>query len=316
MSKIQAEIVEATDLSTKRGEDRQAFLERVLRAVNELSDPDFAGLSVAAKEWANKAADAKNSKAKSLPDFPDQPAAEEPPPARRRATQEEPEQPEEQKQAEIKEKDVREGMCLRVLTSRGKDVSGHVVEIDADKGLLVLKLGNGDEQEFDLDRITKMFTLPDPKKSAPLAPGVGDEVKVKTKRGKEYVGDVLELSKSDIVILTDAGEEEFSLDRVESIEVIKAAQSQAAKPAAASSAKSAAPSGAEDKKNTRVSNEGVSIGSRIKELIAENMDASPEEIAKLLKKDGLDFKENTLKLNYSDMHKTLDILRARKLLKA
>ena len=335
MSKIQAELIKVSDLGTKRGEDRQAFLERVLRAVNDLSDKDFDGLSKGAKEWANTAADAKNSKAKTLPDFPDAEPEEQPEEeksTRRRSSKEDDkEDAKAGTKKEVGEDDIKDGMPLQIITKRGKDVSGHVVEVNTKKGFVAIKLGNGDEEEFDFDRIDKMYTLAAEEKSSrrsakddpdePKEPGKGDKVKLVTKRGKEYTGKIVELTKSEIVIDTGDGEEEFDRDRVESIELVGSGRSAAKdepeeKTTRRGAAKADDKEDAGDKKNTRVSNEGVSIGMRIKELIAENLDASADEIAKLLKKEGLEFKENTLKLNYSDMHKTLDILKSRKLLKA
>ena len=60
----------------------------------------------------------------------------------------------------------------------------------------------------------------------------------------------------------------------------------------------------------------MSVGTRIKEIIADDIEASEADIAKVLKKEGIAFKENTLKLNYVDCHKFLDILKAKKMLKA
>ena len=134
-----------------------------------------------------------------------------------------------------------------------------------------------------------------------------------TKRGKEVTGKIVELDDEVIVLDVDGKDEELSRDRVESIKPVKAAKAET------SSRRGAAKEDAKDEpegKTKRASNaEGVSIGTRIKELIAEDFDASEADIAKILKKEGIDFKDNTLKLNYVDCHKFIVILKAKKRIK-
>ena len=49
--------------------------------------------------------------------------------------------------------------------------------------------------------------------------------------------------------------------------------------------------------------------------MAERLDAKKDDIAAILKKEGLEFKQATLDLTFSDMHKIVGILREKKMLK-
>jgi len=78
MSKIEKELLAATELKAKRGEDRQDLLGRIMKEVAELDDAAWDDLSQEAQDWFNDAADAKNAKAKTIPDFPDAEGDDEP----------------------------------------------------------------------------------------------------------------------------------------------------------------------------------------------------------------------------------------------
>lgn len=316
-SKIEKELVEVTDLSTKRGEDRQAYLKRLVVAVSELSDKDWEGLSKDAQDWYNNAADAQNAK-KALPDFEEE---ETPAPTtrRRKSGDDDETSSDAGKAVEVKAKDVKVDMPLTITTKRGKTETGHVVEVDDD--VVVIKLGNGEEVEFNFDRIETMTTLAASKSSGrksgddeteadPIK--VGAKVTVVTKRGKEYTGEIVEMDDEVLVLDCDGKEEELARDRVESI---KLAGGKAKAEEKTSSRRGAKDEG-EKGESKRSTNNGVSIGTRIKELIADNLDADEAAIAKLLKKEGLEFRENTLNLNYKDCHKFIEILKERKMLKA
>jgi ribosome maturation factor RimP len=304
MSKIQAELCSAANYQPKRGAGRQDTLAAIVEKVAELSDKQWDALSDKAQDWFNDAVDAKNAKKKDLPDFPDAELEPEPEaPARRgRAAP----VAESATPGTVAVTTPKVGMPLKVTTKRGKEISGTVVELDAD--VIVLKLGNGDEEEFDLGRIEKMETLAGQDDEEELADPikVGLVVHLTTKRGKSYTGKIVELDADTVVLDVDGKDEEFNRDRVESI-----------KPAdVAGKAKRSAPAEPETPaKTARATNEGVSIGTRIKELIADDTSATEEQIGKLLKKEGLDYKDGTLKLNYADAHKFIAILREKKLLK-
>lgn len=312
MSKICEELVKATELSTKRGEERQDFLLRLIKAVQGLSDAEWDQLSDEAQGWFNAAVDAKNAKAKDVPDFPDLPKAE--PESnktsrRRGSSSDEKEAP----AAKV-------GAKVEITTKRGKKITGKIVELD--KEVMVIDTGDG-EEEVALDRIesTSVFhgdAEPGDDKADTVDPiKVGAEVTVKTKRGKEFVGKIVELDDEVLVLKTADGEEELSRDRIDTITPAKgsAKANDEAKSSRRSSAKDDDKGGDDGDSKKRASNGGVSVGTRIKEIIADNIDATEADVAKILKKEGLEFRENTLKLNFADCHKFLDVLKAKKLLK-
>ena len=321
MSKIEKELLAATELKAKRGEDRQDLLGRIMKEVAELDDAAWDDLSQEAQDWFNDAADAKNAKAKTIPDFPDaegedEPEQEEKPSTRRSA-------------GKAKKAELEVGVVAKITNKRGKSFTGTVMELDDE--IVVLKMGNGDEEEIDRSRIESFeiaggeAEAPAEKEEGPAEPKVGANVTVVTKRGKEVTGKVVEIDDEIIVLDVDGEDEEFDRSRVETIKVnggkagkAKAAEKEEVKEEKTSSRRAAKDEPAEEepkeKRSTNAS--GVSVGTRIKEIIADDIEASEADIAKVLKKEGIAFKENTLKLNYVDCHKFLDILKAKKMLKA
>lgn len=305
-SKIEKELLDATDLSSVRNESNEDYIARLMKAVSVLSDKEWDKLSKPAQDWYNDAADAKND-GKSIPAFPDLASKKEETTSRRRSSD--------------KEEDLgpKVGDDIKLVTKRGREVNGKVVEID--KEVIVLKTDDG-EEEFQRDRIESTHVFHGTSRESetddgPADPmGVGATVDIKTKRGREATGEIVEITDDLLVLNIDGKEEEFARDRVESI------KPKGGKAASSSSRRSSSDDKGDDKgagkteeKGKRSSNEGVSIGVRIKELIADNLSASEEDIGKLLKKESLEFKDNTLKLNYVDAHKFISILKAKKLLK-
>lgn len=325
MSAIQSAIKEATDIAPKRGEDRQDYLARSLKAIADLDDAGWDALPQEVQDWFNSAADAKNAKAKTLPDFPDlagEEQADEKTTRRRSSSKDEADdKPAKAGPVDIDPAKLKKGMVVKIVTKRGKEVSGHVADIDDE--VVVVKMGNGDEEEVSIDRIDVCQTLEEATKGkgkaddgeAPDPIKVGASVVVTTKRGKEIAGKIVEMDDEVIVLKTDDGEEELDRGRVESIKVAGGAKAEE-KTSTRRSTKG--DDKAEEKgegKAKRSTNEGVSVGTRIKELIAADLEASEADIAAKLKKEGLEFRENTLKLNYADAHKFIEILRKAKLLK-
>lgn len=51
------------------------------------------------------------------------------------------------------------------------------------------------------------------------------------------------------------------------------------------------------------------MGTRIRELIIGDLKMTQDEISKVLKKEGLEFRDNTLALNYTEAHKLIEMLR-------
>lgn len=310
MSKIQAEILAATGLKVVRNEDRQDCIKRLMKGVAALKDAEWEDLSQEAQDWFNTAADAQNAKKKTLPDFPDlkdEDTAEDEPKTTRRGS------------SSAKAAEPKVGVIAKVTTKRGKSATGKIVELDDD--VVVLKMGDGSEEEFDRSRVESIEVAggeaAEAEEADPIK--VGAEVTVVTKRGKEVTGKIVEMDDEVIVLDVDGKDEEFARDRVESIKPVGGRKAKAeAEPEAKSGRRGTAKdedAKADDKPKRSSNDSGVSIGTRIKELIADDLDATEADIAKALKKEGIEFKENTLKLNYTDAHKFVDILVAKKMLK-
>lgn len=333
MSAIQKELTKLLDIDPPKRGDRQEFLVKLIKGVSGLSDQAWDDLSAEAQAWFNAAVDAKNAKAKELPDFPDLEAeAEADPddkPTRRRSKADEDEPSKGGTNVDIDVKDLEEKMPVTVVTTRGKEYTGHVSEIGKD--FFVVKAGDGNETEIDFDRVKTLTTIgkakedekPSGRRSKaddePADPiKVGVEVKLVTKRGKEATGKIVELDDEVIVLKTKDGDEEFDRTRVESVTPIGGKAKEDDKPASRRGKADDKDKGDDKGKEgrTRSSNpEGVSVSQRISELILDDLGASEEAIGKQLKKEGIEFRENTLNLNYKATHKLLDLIKSRKMLK-
>ena len=76
-SKIETELLSFVSIKSKRGETRQDYLEKLMRAVAALKDSEWEKISTPAQEWNNAAAEAIEQR-KEIEDFPDvQPEADE-----------------------------------------------------------------------------------------------------------------------------------------------------------------------------------------------------------------------------------------------
>lgn len=75
-SAIEKELLAVTKLKDKKGEERDAYLKRLMLAVTKITDDDWATLSSEAQEWTNNGASA-NKKREAIADFPDLPEAPE-----------------------------------------------------------------------------------------------------------------------------------------------------------------------------------------------------------------------------------------------
>ena len=313
MSEIQKALAAATDIEpSKRNNETitdQGYLKRLALGVGELSDDEWNKLDVKAQDWFNSAADAIEKK-QDLPPFPDMEPA--PSTSRRRGGgTAEAEKP-------YTSKDAKKGDKVEVVTKRGKEYTGEVVEAD-DAGL-VLDV-DGKDVELDHDKIESIKKAGGGSSAADeqAEPEVGDTVTVVTKRGKTITANITEMGDKDIVLTDAAGEiHEFDRDRLESITVKVKNAGKGGKTAAKSDDK---PTGKKDEpaakstRTTAAANGGVSITTRIRELVAERLDAKKDDIAAILKKEGLEFKQATLDLTFSDMHKIVGILREKKMLK-
>jgi len=320
-SAIYLELSEATGLSIKRGQDHQAFFVDLIKAVANLKDPEWDKLSAEAQEWYNAAAEAKNKK-KEIEAFPDLQADEEKEEPRRSNRRRSDDENEAKPMLKV-------GDEVTVKTKKGTERKGTIVEQD-DK-LIVIKDG-ADEYEYkreNIESITAKHGAADaddekPRRrrseepDEPAVPElkVGDKVKAVTKRGKTIEGTIDAINDETVSI--DDGKEiwDFDKDRLESLTPIGAVKEEPSEGRRSTRGGKAAEEPAADAKRTRVSNEkGVSVGQRIRELIADDFDISEDAVAKVLKKEGIDCKENTLSLNYKEAMKFIEILKAKKRLK-
>lgn len=325
-SKIQQALAKATEVEPKKDETitDQSYMKRLALAVGELSDKDWDKLDGDQQDWTNAAADAINAK-QDVPVYPDfvKPQAEDPAPRRRRAAADD------GGEAAASATYVpKKGDKVKATTKRGKTYEGVVVDPD-DAGELVINDGT-EELGIKLEGLTIEQVVEDPQPTSrrrkaaeepetPPEPEVSDTVEIKTKRGKIVVGNVVEIDDKIVVIKGAAGdEEEYDIDRLESIVVkVKNAGKSSGKAddAKAGSGKKDEPEAGKRTKTTKDDNGGVSVTTRARELMVENLDADKDKIIAMLKKEGLEFKENTIQLIYGDVHKLIGMLKARKMLK-
>lgn len=320
MSKIQDELVKITGAKPKDGESRTDYLIRLLKESSAMSDKDFDGLTDAAADWVNAAQDARNAK-KDLPEMPDYTPPAETSGRRRRSS-------EDDDAGDSKIAKVKEGDEVVIKTKRGAVKTGKVIEVN-DK---MIAIDDGKEEiEFDFDRLEAVTkanngkeeepegnsrrrrSSEDDEPQGPKDPAVGDQVTAVTARGTTIKGKVIEIDDKIIVIDDGKEEREFDKDRLTSVTVEGGSDEGSSRRRRSSGDDKA--SDKEEGTRTRSSNRGKSIGERIKELIVDNMDASVEEIGKMLTKEKMEFKENTLDLNFKETHKLIAILKDRKLLK-
>ena len=321
MSKICAELMKAGDLEHKKGESHDDLVTRIVKTVGDLPDKQWAAISEPAQKWFNKAATAYNDK-ETLPDFPDAEKDEKKDEGggrvRTRASGD---------GAAASEYTPKLKDMVRVTNKRGKVYEGKLVEMD--KNELVVATADG-EEAIDRDRIEKIEPLDDkPSRGRsepedPPEPGVGDDVTITTSRDKVVNGKIKEMTDDTIVLeLADGSIDDFSRDRLKSV-VVKASQqgkssgrgeSSSGGSSRATSSKEDPPKDEKKSRTTKADNGGVSATVRIRELIADDIDAAKEKIHKKAKDEGLEFKDNTFDLIFSDCHKFLKMLKERKLIK-
>ena len=224
-SAIRDELVAATEIKMKRGEEDLDFRIRLVAATGELSDEAWEGLSAAAQDWFNDAADALNSK-KEPGDFPDMkddaPAA-----TSRRGSAKTEDAPVAGKRGSVKDKAIDSapaaaavGDMVIVTTKRGKVSEGELVEVDADVAVVLV---DGEEVEFTRDRVESIVKKESEvaaqatDDAPPYVPAVGDEVIIVTKRGKSIQGEIVEIDGDVLVIDDGTADQEVPRDRIESI---------------------------------------------------------------------------------------------------
>lgn len=77
-SEIEKELLSATKMKSKKDEDRQSYLVRLMRSGAKLADADWEALSSEAQDWNNGAAESHKGGRK-IDDFPDLPEVDEEP---------------------------------------------------------------------------------------------------------------------------------------------------------------------------------------------------------------------------------------------
>lgn len=324
MSKIQKHIEAVLDVKPKRGEDRQDFLVRVAKEINNASDDDYAALGKGADgkatlEWYDGACDALEAK-KAAPDFPDaeEPAKEEAEdkPTRRRAAAKE--------EAAEAPAEPKVGDKVKVVTKRDKTYEGKVVEIDDE--VIVLDV-DGEDEELQRSRLASIEVLGGSSKGKskaeddePVDPvKVGATVIVVTKRGKEYTGEIVELDEEVVVVKTADGEEELQRSRVESITVATKSKGKADK--AEAEDKPARRKAAKDEGDEEGGRASAGVGVQLRQMLVDELAESGElpdkaEFLKIAKKKFPDSKDNTLGIVHGEVSKLVEMLKKAKLLKA
>lgn len=300
MSKIQSQLMEATGIEEKNGEDRQDFLKRLSRATADLSDAKWNSLSGDAQNWFNDSADATNAK-KPIPEF----------------------------------KDKEETSTRRRTTS--SDDEGSSRRGDDDGGSR--RRGSDDDEGSSRRRSSD-----DDKPKGPSAPKVGDTIEAKRANGETITGKVVELYKQDgkdqiAIDVTkssegsskdDLGERAFNMEKLTVI-WNSADDKKADKDEGSSRRRSDDDDGGsrrrgsdDDKKDDKkdsggrsraTSDDGKSVTMRYREICCENLGKSHDECMKIADKEKLEIKDNTAKLVWADVDKTVKILDRLKLMK-
>ena len=300
MSKLETKLTAFLELKAKRGQDRQDFLNDLVDAIDGLSDDDFALLDKDAVDWFNAACDAVEKK-KDIPDFPAEEEAAAPAGRRSRgASTKVADGPYEPKvDDEVKAK-----------SKRGTEYTGVVVEVNDE--LLVIDTGDKEEElnRSRLESVTLISGATGSDKSESADPvKVGNTVTIKTKRGTEATGKIVELEGDLIVLETADGDKEFNRDRIDTITLAADAKEEP-KTSRRGGAKSDAKE--EPAKAGRRGDGGVT--GRFKVLLAEGLKKdgvipSKDSIAKQCEKEKLDFKPATLDLVYSSFAGFIDIMK-------
>lgn len=313
MSKIQAILAAATEINpsarAKETITTQEYMKRLALAVTELPDEEWEKLNPEVQDWFSKAADAIEAKL-DIPEFPDMAPTPTAGGRRRSAAAE--------TVATYVPKEGDDGVT--VTTKRGTTYVGKIKILD-DEGLVLVV--DGKDVELDKDKIESYamggaVEAGAAEPEGPSDPEVGDTVQCETKRGAVKMGIVVELTDSEITLKDVGGElHDFTIANLKSLVVkLKGGATPAATGRRGAAAPAPAPSA--DAPKTRAStsaNGGVSVTTRIRELIADNPEATKDQISTSLKKEGLEFKPATVDLTFGDMHKIIGILRMKKLMK-
>lgn len=303
MSKIQKELCEVVRIDpSKYGNDRAGLHTDIVKAVNKLTDKEWDSLTQPAQDWFNNAADATKAK-KSIAEFPDY--SDEPETRSRRRSSSDDDGGKSETMAVEK---LKEGDRVKLTTKRGKSFEGTVVEQNSRKSFIAIK-GKDGEDEIDWNKVdsVEVFHGNAGMQEEP-GPQEGDEVEFTTTRGKTVRGLVTELSSDTIVIDKN---DDYDITRIAGdIKIIK-------KGGGGSSDSGGRRSSSDDDKGGRRGSDDssssgggkVSVGGRIRELLAEDPTRTKEDIDKVLKREKVDYREASLNVIFRDSMNLIKLLR-------
>lgn len=241
------------------------------------------------------------------------------------------------------------GENVTLTTKRNAVVTGTVIEITDD--VIVLEW-DGKEQEYQRDRVASIVVntsaQPEGDEDAAALPQVGDKVLAMTKRNKEVEGEVVEID-GNILVVKVAGGEEIDVDTTtaKSVKIISgirgslasagtgwagsgkeenkapaargrgAAKAEAAAaPTGRRGAAPAAPEAGKKSKVTNADNGGVSVTTRMREILCADPEMTSKELAAQLDSEKLTYKEATMMIVHKDVNKVIELLKKNKHFKA
>lgn len=315
---VRKELEIATEVKPKHGEVRQIYLKRLVSAVSKLDDDKWDSLSKEAQSWFNDAADSINEK-QAIPELPGYEEVKE-----------------ESKESSVDLSKIAAGNEVELINSRDKVYTGKVVEINENE--IVIE-SEENEFVFNKDRIKSLKVLNKVREvvevvetlDIDLAFDVGSKIKVTTGRGKVYEGEVVDLDDSGNFVIDDGVDErQFNLDKItwelskdNHVESDGVSEKEpgirkvttVVEPAPEKKTRNKKTKEEVEEKSVK-DDKPLSNTMRIRYMIVENMDSTVNEIAKMLNDNGITCNDNVLKVTYSDIHKLLDILKEKSLLRS
>lgn len=315
MSAIQKELCKACDIDPSKYKDtpdeRAALHADIVKAVNKFNDNEWNKLSVGAQDWFNAAADATKAK-KDLAEFPDMKSPEPEPESRSRRRSSEDDKPAKGESMAVEK--LQDGDRVKLTTKRGKVYEGEVVEQNKRKEFVAVKGGDG-EDEIDWKNVdtVEVFHGNAGTSGEDAGPAVGDEVSFTTKRGKSVSGVISELTGETIVIGKD---DDYDMSKIDGdIKIVKKGGGTKEEPETRRRGGSSSSKDKEEDKGSRsrggTDGEGnkISVGGRIRELMADDPTREREAVEKIMTKEKIEFRPATLNIIYRDCQHFMDLLR-------
>lgn len=308
MSKIQKDLCEVANIDpSKYSNDRAALHADIVKAVNKLTDKEWDSLKPESQDWFNNAADATKAK-KSIAEFADYQAEEPETRSRRRSSSDDAGSTKGETMAVEK---LKEGDRVELTTKRGKKFVGEIVEQNKRKEFVAIK-GRDGEDEVDWNKVESVEVFhgnagvqEDP------GPAEGDEVEFTTTRGKKVRGIVTELTAETIVL---DKVDDYDISRIDGdIKIIKKGGSGGSDSGSGRRSSSddsgSSRRGSDDSGSSGSSGGKVSVGGRIRELLAEDPTRNKEDIDKVLKREKVEYREASLNVIFRDSMNLIKLLR-------